>query len=299
MTAPRRASVVIATRDRPEALARCLASVRTAMTERDELIVVDSASSDGGQVERVAGAAGGRCLRLDQRGSARARNFGAAQAGGSFLAFADDDAVVEPLWLDVLGRRFSEPNVGAVVGPVLELGRTPPALLLHFVGFDPLRDEATFERGDDDWFARVQMGAIGSGTNLAVRRDVFESVGPFRPGLGAGAAIAGDENYLLLSLVEGGYRVVNEPTARVHHPPQSRSRLLEISADRAAYYLYVWLTRPGLRRPCVGHLFAKLSRPRPRIPTGVRSSVAAALLAAPAKLAAARRMDREPVTTPG
>ena len=168
----------------------------------------------------------------------------------------------EPQWLDALARRFAEPSVSAVVGPVLEIGRTPPNLVIRFPTFDPSRDEASFDREQDDWFSRVRMGAIGSGTNLAVRREVFETAGPFRPGLGAGAPIAGDENYFLLSLVEGGHRVVNEPTARVHHPAQSPSRLREISEDRAAYFLYVFLTRPALRRHCAKLLISKFSRPR-------------------------------------
>jgi glycosyltransferase involved in cell wall biosynthesis len=295
MTNSHRASVVISTRDRPQALATCLASVRASMTDRDELIVVDSASSDVLQVERAAGTAGARFLRLRREGSARARNLGAAHAKGSFLAFVDDDATVEPQWLEALARRFSEPSVSAVVGPVLELGRTPPNLVIHFPSFDPSRDEASFDRGQDDWFSRVRLGSIGSGTNLAVRRDVFEAVGPFRPGLGAGAPIAGDENYFLLSLVERGYRVVNEPTARVHHPPQSPSRLREISRDRAAYFLYVFLTRPALRRHFAGLLTSKVSRPRnEQPPDDARSSLGATVLAAPVKVFAARWRDREP-----
>jgi glycosyltransferase involved in cell wall biosynthesis len=294
MTTSHRASVVISTRDRPEALAACLASVRAAMAERDDLIVVDSASSDASQVERVAGAAGARLLRLERQGSARARNLGAAHAKGSFLAFVDDDATVEPEWLDALARRFAEPSVSAVVGPVLELGGTPGNLVIRVATFDALRDEAFVDREQDDWFSRVRLGAIGSGTNLAVRREVFEAAGRFRPGLGAGAPIAGDENYFLLSLVERGYRVVNEPKARVHHPPQSPSRLREISQDRAAYSFYVFLTRPALRRHFARLLISKLSRRRnKRTPDEARSNLSSTLLAAPGKVFAARRLDRE------
>jgi glycosyltransferase involved in cell wall biosynthesis len=285
--------VVIATRDRPDLLAKCLASVRAAMSPADELIVVDSASADPRGVEQVSLAAGGRALRLPVPGSARARNLGASEARGSFLAFTDDDAVVDPGWLDALARRFSDQAVAAVTGPVFEMGPELGKLLLHFPALDPSRDETSFDRRGDDWFRRAHLGAIGSGANLAVRRDVFASVGPFRTGLGAGAPIAGDENYFLLSLLEEGHRVVNEPAARVHHPRQSDARLRQILEARTAYFLYVAWTRPALRWSCAKLLASKL------IPgstlggglAGPEPSLVRELLSAPRRLLAARHMD--------
>src|SRR3954447_5801827 len=97
-----RASVVIATRNRPEMLARCLASVRGSMCSSDELIVVDSASTEPAEVERVALEAGARFFRAIRPGSALARNLGAAHARGSFLVFTDDDAIVDTRWLEVI-----------------------------------------------------------------------------------------------------------------------------------------------------------------------------------------------------
>lgn len=265
------------------------------MTPDDEIIVVDSASRDAGAVERVAIAADARFLRLQRAGSARARNFGAAAARGSWLAFTDDDAVVEPTWIEALARGLADSAVSAVVGPVFELGRTPETLLLSYSAFDP-RVRASFERTQAGWFESVRLGAIGSGANLAVRRSAFEREGPFRESLGCGAPIMGDENYFLLSLVERGHRVVNEPDARVHHPAQSEMRRRQLRNDRAAYFLYVALTRPGLRASCASMLLRKLTRRGARGSArqpGRDLSVGASLLHTPTQVLQSLRIDRE------
>src|SRR5262249_29843582 len=80
-----RASVVIATRDRPEELEACLRSVRRACGDHDEIIVVDSASVDGDGVRKVAGAFGARFYRSEVVGSAHARNVGIRNARGSIV----------------------------------------------------------------------------------------------------------------------------------------------------------------------------------------------------------------------
>ena len=163
------------------------------------------------------------------------------------IAFTDDDARVDRGWLDALVSRFSNPAIAAVVGPVFELGSAPPATLFPFADFDASSDAVSFDRTESAWLARLHFGAIGVGANLAVRRSAFERHGLFRESLGRGAPIAGDENYYLLTLVESGETVVNEPTARVFHPPQPMERLRELQRSRIAYLLYILVTRPKLR----------------------------------------------------
>src|SRR5688500_18557195 len=98
-------SVVIPTRDRPEALRRCRAALagQPVSRERFEVIVVN----DGGLRSLH------ECMtpfrdRLELRlfepphgGPARARNVGAEHARGPVLAFTDDDCEPQPDWLVV------------------------------------------------------------------------------------------------------------------------------------------------------------------------------------------------------
>ncbi|MGB2851246.1 MAG: glycosyltransferase [Solirubrobacterales bacterium] len=91
-------SVVIPTRDRPEALARCLERL---WDEPDaELMVVDDGSSapDAERIEMLLRGRRGQLLRAGGAGPAAARNAGAAAATGEWICFIDDDCVPEPGW---------------------------------------------------------------------------------------------------------------------------------------------------------------------------------------------------------
>ncbi|MDP3093083.1 MAG: glycosyltransferase [Nitrospira sp.] len=101
-------SIVIPTYSRPEQLAVCLQACARIEYPRDrvEVIVVD----DGGTKpldEIVAGFHGKLTLKLLQQensGPASARNRGASEAAGEFLAFTDDDCAPASDWLKALGR---------------------------------------------------------------------------------------------------------------------------------------------------------------------------------------------------
>lgn len=119
-------SVVIPTYNRPDQLRACLDALVRLTYPRDayEVIVVD----DGGVAPLDAVVAPFRetldlrLLTQENGGPAAARNTGAAQARGTYLAFTDDDCAPAPDWLDALAARFrSHPE--ALVG-----GRTVNAL---------------------------------------------------------------------------------------------------------------------------------------------------------------------------
>ncbi len=103
-------SVVVATRDRPAALERCLTALAWQTAERLEVIVVDDGSVRADAIRAVvarsidASDRGGRepfATRVVEgagHGPATARNLGARAAQGTVVCFTDDDCVPEPLW---------------------------------------------------------------------------------------------------------------------------------------------------------------------------------------------------------
>lgn len=93
-------SVILPTRERPELLARAIASVRSQVHRRWELLVVDNGGL-AATADVVAGVADDRVrlLRHDEPGGCRARNVGLDAARGELVAYQDDDNVMEPLWL--------------------------------------------------------------------------------------------------------------------------------------------------------------------------------------------------------
>jgi len=106
-------SVIIPTKDRPLQLSRCLAS----LAELDyrnggfEVLVVDDGSAQ--PLDRVVAEWSSRLpirlLTQPNAGPASARNRGAREANGEYLAFLDDDCRVTPAWL----RGFADAHASA------------------------------------------------------------------------------------------------------------------------------------------------------------------------------------------
>ncbi|HML28743.1 MAG TPA: glycosyltransferase family 2 protein [Hyphomicrobium sp.] len=94
-TTPRRVSVIIGTRDRPELLREALTSIR-ALEGPDltfEILVGDNGSA--AETPDVVAQFGGIYAKTDKNGCAAARNLAMRRATGDFIAFLDDD----DLWM--------------------------------------------------------------------------------------------------------------------------------------------------------------------------------------------------------
>lgn len=107
MSEPPAISVVVPTRDRPDALERCLAALAAQTAPRLEVVVVDDGSVDGARVASSAAGAGATYVRLTGRGPSSARNAGVAAATGTVVCFTDDDCEPEPRWAELLAAAVS------------------------------------------------------------------------------------------------------------------------------------------------------------------------------------------------
>ena len=114
------AAVVIATRDRPDDLARCLAALQQqAGFVPEEIIVVDDGSTPPVCAEALDGPIPVRVLRTSGIGPATARNAGVRAASADVILFTDDDTVPAPGWAAAAMRHLREhPEAVAVEGPV-------------------------------------------------------------------------------------------------------------------------------------------------------------------------------------
>lgn len=111
-------SVIVPTRDRPAFLREALLSVEAQRPGRAEVVVVDDASEAPERtVEVVRGFEGRldvRCVMLPARsGPSGARNAGAREARGEYLAFLDDDDLWHPGLLTRQLDRFRTNPTGA------------------------------------------------------------------------------------------------------------------------------------------------------------------------------------------
>jgi glycosyltransferase involved in cell wall biosynthesis len=221
-------SVVVPTRDRADELAACLESMRRLEYPAFEVIVVDNAPSDDSSEAMVRERFGDdhriRYLFEARAGAALARNIGARNSRGKFVAFTDDDAEVDPLWLAALVDGFRRgPRVVCVAGLTLPSALGTPAQQAFEVyggmglGFEPRVYDLLRNRGDTLLYPYT-AGIFGASNNVALRKEEFLERGGFDVALGPGTPAFGAEDLdLFLALILDGWQIAYQPTAIVRH----------------------------------------------------------------------------------
>ena len=117
-------SIAISTRNRPDAVGRCLDALAAGDLLPAEVVIVDQ--SRDGRTRRVVEERLGGSLHLvyapqDAQGLAVAQNAAVARMTRPVIAVTDDDCVPAPDWLAVLERSFVAPDLGGLAGRVLPM----------------------------------------------------------------------------------------------------------------------------------------------------------------------------------
>ncbi|HUF56674.1 MAG TPA: glycosyltransferase family A protein [Thermohalobaculum sp.] len=168
-----------------------------------------------------------RLLRQPRPGPGPARNLGAATARAPLLAFLDADCVPEPDWLAAIARRFAgEPEADVLGGDVLIRPADPAA-------WTPVECyEAVYSYRQRLFIERDGYAAT---CNMAVRRAVFDAVGPF-----AGIGVAEDIDWGRRASA-AGRRIVYAPEVRVRTPARAGFAELARKLDRHAAHEFAML----------------------------------------------------------
>jgi GT2 family glycosyltransferase len=219
-------AVVIATRNRPDALERCLVSVLACDYPDVDVIVVDNAPSSDATARMIRQdfVDTVRYVREDVAGLAVAHNRGLSLVDRQIVAFTDDDVEVDASWLAAVAAVFGEdPATACVTGLILpaELDTAAQWWANQHGNTDKGLERRSFDlethRPDDALFPYA-VGRVGSGANMAFRTAVLRELGGFVPSLGAGtAAGGGDDLAAFLAVLVAGHRITYEPAAVVHH----------------------------------------------------------------------------------
>ncbi|MFI1397323.1 glycosyltransferase [Streptomyces sp. NPDC020681] len=265
-----RTSVVVATRERADQLARALDSLLAQDHPDFEIVVVDNAPATGATQDLVEHKYADRVryVRESVPGLAIAHNRGIAVADGEVIAFTDDDVVADPHWLTALTAPFAaDPGLGCTTGLILpaRLG-TPAQILLESHGgfakgfaprsYDPARPPA------DEPLFPFTAGSFGSGANMAFRARVLRDIGGFDPATGTGTpARGGDDLYAFVSVLAAGHRLRYTPEALVWHHHRETWQDLKNQAYGYGAGLTAYLTALLVRRPA---LLPALLRKLPR-----------------------------------
>jgi glycosyltransferase involved in cell wall biosynthesis len=155
-----------------------------------------------------------RGVRIPETGVSLARNAGVRAARSDTVVFLDDDCEARPDWLERIAAALDEaPDIGMVAGSLVAPPgpRWPISVCPEAHPTDrtvrPLPDDPTLPDG---------VAVVTA--NLAVRRWVWEAVGPFDERLGAGSEFRGGEDLdLLLRAVRRCVPIRLLPDAVVDH----------------------------------------------------------------------------------
>ncbi|MFH9816713.1 glycosyltransferase [Streptomyces sp. NPDC017230] len=257
---PPSTSVVVATRERADQLARALDSLLAQDHPDFEIVVVDNAPVTGETRELVERKYGERVRYVCEPvpGLAIAHNRGLAAVRGEVIAFTDDDVVADPRWLTELTAPFAtDPRLGCATGLILPARlRTPAQVLLEShggfaKGFTPRTYDPTEPPADEPLFP-FTAGRFGSGANMAFRTSALRAAGGFDPATGAGTpARGGDDLYGFVRVLAQGQRLRYTPHALVWHHHRETWRDLETQAYGYGAGLTAYLTAILVNRPAL------------------------------------------------
>jgi GT2 family glycosyltransferase len=211
------ATVAICTRERPADLARALAAVSALDPRPDEILVVDNNPATSRTQQLVAQFPAVRYARENRPGLDAARNFALREAASAIVAFTDDDASPEPAWLGQLLQPFRDPRVLCATGLTLplELETTAQEWFEQYSPFGRGFERKVLDGIHHDPLA---VAEIGAGANMALRRTIVDTVGPFDEALDAGTPTrSGGDHEMFGRILAAGYRIAYEPRAVSWH----------------------------------------------------------------------------------
>jgi GT2 family glycosyltransferase len=253
-------SVVVATRNRTQSLAATLRSLLAQDYPSFEIVVVDNApdtDETAEYIERLAAEAPQvRYVREDMPGLAVAHNRGMHEVRGTYVAFTDDDVIVDRHWLAEIARGFrAMENVACVTGLIFPGELETPAQLLaeQYGGFAKGFATQIFDLGEYRLKSPLYpyaIGAVGSGANMAFRTSALREMGGFDPALGAGSrGVGGDDLAAFYQVITRGWRLVYQPAAIVHHWDPREFAALRRRAYGYGVGLTAYLTKCLVDRP--------------------------------------------------
>ncbi len=236
-------SIIIPFRDQVEILQRCLESIQAQTDYQNfEFVLVDNGSRDRKTLkflQTLEQAERTRVLRDPAPFNfSRLTNHGAAEARGEIVLFLNNDIeATEPGWLREMVSHAIRPEVGAVGARLWY----PDGTLQHgsvILGLGGVAGHAFphLKRGRGGYFSRAQLQqnvSAVTGACLAVRKELFEKVGPFDE---TNLSISFNDIDFCLRLIAAGYRNVWTPFANLIHA-ESASRGHQPTKKEQAHFV--------------------------------------------------------------
>jgi len=226
-----RVSIIIPTKDAPQLLERCLASLHEKTSYPDfEVLLVDNGTTDAEALRTMKRYPVRRIDFPERFNFSRANNRGATEATGSFLVFLNNDTeITTPDWLQHLLWYAEQPDVGAA-GTLLLYGDGTVQHAGVVLGMRGTADHVMrgFPSDLDGYAGSLSCAREVSAVTAAcmmMRKELFQEIGGFNEHF----FTAYQDADLCLRLRERGLRIIYTPEAVViHHESRSRKNYYDM-----------------------------------------------------------------------
>jgi GT2 family glycosyltransferase len=241
-------TVAICSHERPDDLRDALRSVYEIDYPNFEVLVVDNApKSERTRRMLTEEYPEVKYVREMRQGVSQARNAAIANAKGEFIAFTDDDVIVDPYWLRAYAATFlANEQVACVTGlvPSGELATKTQRYFDSRVTWGDNAEHRVYRLGENypDLPAfPFSVGAYGTGANFAMRRSLALT---FDEALGAGRPTGGGEDIdFFFRVLQARHGLAMSPDAIVWHRHRATEDALLSQTRTYGIGLGAWLTK--------------------------------------------------------
>ena len=260
-------TVAVCTRDRTSNLAVCLDALMQLDYPALDLLLVDNApTSDATELLVRTHYPRVRYVREQRPGLDRARNRAIIEAKADFIAYTDDDVIVDAGWVSAIARLFAKhPEVMAITGLVVPHEIETEAQYLFELyggfgrGFSRKWYRGNLQNPTDTAKTHGGAGKFGTGANMAFRRQIFSEIGGFDPALDVGTVTnGGGDLEMFFRVLREGYTLVYQPSAIVYHRHRKEYGQLRTQVTNNGIGFYAFLMRNIIRYPETRRAFIKL-----------------------------------------
>lgn len=255
MRSTEKATIIIPTGGRSEAIARTLASIKQFAPKTEVIVIGDRDDEPTRRLLRES-FSWITYMEIDERSAVVKRNLGITCATNDILIFVDDDVIVETDWLNNLLRHFLDDSVGGVGGRVKVpgIGVGPASLATGTI-----RNGFVIGNWNPPIKTTVEVQHL-IGCNMSFRKGLVMKLGGFDNFFRS--CNFREDTDLCLRIGRVGYRIFFDPGATLTHEALGRKR----QGSRWVYYyvrntFYLYLKYQVGRSSSLGSFFRGLFFP--------------------------------------
>jgi GT2 family glycosyltransferase len=158
---------------------------------------------------------------MNKKGKSKALNLGIKKARGEILALTDDDCIVDKKWLENIYLDFQKD-----LKPVMVLGRVLPDSPrgnqgLHCISINKFGKKKVFA-DLKEWYKRYYFF---SGSNMSIKKEVFDELGYYKEWLGVGSIGKSAEDVeISYRILKNDGKILFDPSIIAHHSHWLTSR---------------------------------------------------------------------------